>query len=164
MLRVQREYGWDATVEVVAKILVQLDVACGGNGMPAKCEMWAAQILARPDIKGRSLGYLIVALRDGISRVTIHDKRLGMEQINKMLNQQDEEIMRSLPGDEEVGDSALKGEQLRMDRNEEERGRIVARLSNRVRALEEKLQAERQRRVINLAIEPEDPTNEGISA
>lgn len=157
MLRVQREYGWDATVEIVAKILVQLDVACGGNGMPAKCEMWAAQILARPDIKGRSLGYLIVALRDGISRVTIHDKRLGMEQINKMLNDQDQRIIESLPGDEETGDAALRGEMERMDNEEASRSRQVSQLSAKVRLLEQQLRTARD-------AQAPPPTNEGISA
>lgn len=132
-------------MEIVTNILVQLDVACGGNGDPAKCELWAAQVLARPDVRGRSLSYLIVTLRDGLSRYTIHDKRLGLEQINKMLNAQDQEIVDGLPTEDEVGEAALKGEVDAMNREEEDRTREVARLSSKVRLLEAKLRTERDK-------------------
>ncbi len=33
-------------------------------------------------MRGRGLSYLSVALRDGIARYTVHDKRFGLDQIN----------------------------------------------------------------------------------
>jgi hypothetical protein len=139
MLRVCREYGFTAAVEIVTKLLVQIDVACNGNGNPAKCELWAANILARPDIKGRSLGYLIVALRDGMARTTVYDKRLDLAQLNKLLNDADQRVMDSLPAEEETGEAALNHDWEKLQRDDQRDRSEVKRLSAHVRRLEEKL-------------------------
>lgn len=128
---------------IVTNVLAQVDVATGGDGHAGKCEMWASQLLTRPDVKGRSLSYLIVALRDGIARYTLHDKRFGLDQINKMLNDRDREIMGQLETPDEVGEAELRGMTERMNDAENNAQRDARKLRAEIAELKAKLSADK---------------------
>ena len=139
MLALKREYGWPSLVEIVTNIVVQLDVACGGDGNPRKCELWATGILGRPDVQGRSLSYLVCAMRDGVSEFTIHAKRLDLSQLHRMLNEQDQRIADNLSVDDERGEVELRDHVDRLQRNEESKDRKIARMAGHIEALKAKL-------------------------
>lgn len=140
---IERAYGWDALLMIVTTILAQADVMMGGDGNAGKCEMWASQVITRPDVRGRGLSYLIVALRDGIARYTLHDKRFGLDQINKMLNDRDREIMGQLETPDEVGEAELRGMTERMNDAENNAQRDARKLRAEIAELKAKLSADK---------------------
>jgi len=138
---IERAHGWDGLLAIVTNVLAQVDVATGGDGQAGKCEMWASQLLTRPDVKGRSLSYLIVALREGIARYTVHDKRMGLEQLNKMLNDRDREILGQLPDVDEVGETQLRHTMEQLKAEDAEVNADRKRLRATIAELKERLNA-----------------------
>lgn len=75
-----REHG-DGAVEVLARILVQADIASGGSGDPKVCELWAGLLISK--FEHRSLEAFVLAIRNGLTGKVFG--RLNVTQIGEWL-------------------------------------------------------------------------------
>lgn len=87
--RMLKDHGHDAAVEVLAQVLTQADVACGGDPKPEMMEIWASSLLNR--FNHFSLETFVLAIRDGLNSGKVYGK-LNLPQVSEWMAAVDQRI------------------------------------------------------------------------